>query len=60
MTEYLRCPQHKSQGHVPVGHCHKKQCIFLTSENGELRCGYGDTTLPKRPKVNKIGRDGAL
>lgn len=58
---YLLCPLRKNQARVAVTVCHGKKCIFLASEDGKLRCGYGDKNLPgKRPKINRIERDGVI
>lgn len=61
-TQYLKCPLRKDHGRVPVGHCHKKECIFLTSDGGKFKCDYGNPNLGtgKRPKVKKIERDGVI
>jgi hypothetical protein len=60
MTDYLRCLLRKDQGKVPVEHCHKKQCLFLASDGGVLKCDYGNLNLNRRPQVKKISRDGVV
>ena len=56
---YFPCPLRKNRARVPVTVCHQKKCLFLASEDGKLRCGYGDKVLPgKMPRVNRVDRDG--
>jgi hypothetical protein len=56
---YFQCPMRKNQSRVAVTVCHGKKCLFLASEGGKLRCGYGDKVLPgKRPPVSRVDRDG--
>jgi hypothetical protein len=39
---YASCPLRKNRARIPVTVCHKQRCLFLTSENGKQKCGYGD------------------
>ena len=59
---YLACPLRKGRSRIAVTVCHKQRCLWLTTEDGRTRCGYGDpnATIGNRPKVNKIQRDGAI
>ena len=60
MTEYFECPLRKGRPQIALEVCKKQRCLFLASENGELKCGYNDQNLPQRPKVNKVSRDGII
>ncbi len=57
---YLSCPLRKGGPRIAVTVCNKQKCIWLTSDGGKLRCGYGDpnASLGNRPRVRKIERDG--
>jgi phage-related protein len=59
---YLSCPLRKNHARIPVTVCHKQKCLWLTSDGGKVKCGYGDPNLKpgKRPKVKKISRDGVV
>ncbi len=59
---YLECPLRKGLPRIAVKVCHKQKCLWLTSDGGKTRCGYGDPNLSpgKRPKVKKISRDGVV
>jgi len=59
---YLSCPLRKNHARIPVTVCHKQKCIWLTSDDGKVKCGYGDPNLTpgKRPRIKKISRDGVL
>jgi len=59
---YFQCPLRKNHARVAVTVCHQQRCIWLATDGGKLRCGYGNTNLTpgKRPKVKKIERDGVL
>ncbi len=59
---YTPCPLRKNRAQIAITVCQKKQCIWLTTEDGKMKCGYGDpnASLGKRPAVNKISRDGAI
>jgi hypothetical protein len=57
---YFLCPLRKNRARIAVTVCHGRKCIFLASEDGKLRCGYGDKNLPARPRVNRIDRDGVV
>lgn len=60
MTDYFECALRKGRPQIAIDVCKKQRCLFLTSENGELRCGYDDQNLPARPRVTKPQRDGIL
>jgi hypothetical protein len=67
---YFSCPMRKNRARIPVTVCHQKKCLFLASEDGKLRCGYGDQRFKigpptlklwragKRPRVSRVDRDG--
>ena len=38
---YLECPLRKGHPRIAVTVCHKQKCMFLTSQDGKLGCGYG-------------------
>jgi len=58
---YLLCPMRKNRARIAVTVCHGRKCIFLTSEGGKLRCGYGrDARTTRYPRVNRIDRDGVV
>jgi len=59
-TQYFQCPLRKNHARIPVTICHKQKCIWLATDGGKLRCGYGDQALPGKPKVKKIERDGVI
>jgi hypothetical protein len=58
MTDYFECALRKGRPQIASDVCKKQRCLFLTSENGELKCGYDDPNLPQPPRVNKPSRDG--
>lgn len=44
---YFPCPLRKGHPRIAVTICHKQKCMFLISEDGKLRCGYGDQNARK-------------
>ena len=59
---YLACPLRKGRPRIAVTVCHKQKCLWLTSDDGKLRCGYEDpnASVGNRPKVKKVSRDGVV
>jgi len=59
---YFQCPLRKNHARIPVTVCHKQKCLWLATDGGKTKCGYGDpnASVSHRPKVKKISRDGVL
>jgi hypothetical protein len=56
---YLSCPLRKGHPRIAVTVCHKQKCLWLTTDGGKMKCGYGDpnASVGNRPKIKKISRD---